>query len=363
MATNYVSASFQEIYDVSTKPGCATIIGIHTPVTNRVHNYLHGYFEQYRKFKYRGCSVVAVPMATLPVDPLQVSYEAGEPGIDPRDMFNPILHRCIHGDSLGNSLESIFNLDVDKEVFDSLDKVEWDPAQYPEIANRVEAMYYAGLASQQWKKAHVQKGFRRSYIKPMYYGLGTNRQMMPWSDEDMSSDVYTEGGHMSIGTAGQISKPTSNLGQVGQDSGESISGAMNSTILRNGAGAYLLPQFFAGGLKRLGWLDTLQSGTRSVTLGDETTLTPASWWTLLPKLNMYLMMLPPSYKCRMTLRLVIKHYYSFKEFRTMRTPLAYDTSSADGNNGYYPLLEGVSAAKDTLTLMGADAELVSDGVI
>lgn len=363
MATNYVTASFQEIYDVSTKPGSATIIGIHTPVTNRVHNYLHGYFEQYRKFKYRGCSVVAVPMATLPVDPLQVSYEAGEPGIDPRDMFNPILHRCIHGDSLGNSLETIFNLDVDKEVFDSLDKVDWDPAQYPEIANRVEAMYYAGLVSKQWKKAHVQKGFRRSNIKPMYYGVGTNRQMMPWTEEGMEAGVYTRGGHMSLGTQPDLQNAEGNEGQVGNNTSGSINAPVYMGFSRNKAGDFSVPQMFSGSLRRLGWLDTLQTGTRSVTVGDTTTLTPGSWWTLLPKLNMYMMILPPSYKCRMTLRLVIKHYYSFKEFRTMRTPLAYDTTSADGNNGYYPLLDGVSTAKDTLTLMGADADLVSDGVI
>lgn len=363
MATNYVSASFQEIYDVSTKPGSATIIGIHTPVTNRVHNYLHGYFEQYRKFKYRGCSVVAVPMATLPVDPLQVSYEAGEPGIDPRDMFNPILHRCIQGDSLGNNLENIFNLDIDKEVYDSLDKVDWDPEEYPEIARQVESMYYAGLVSSQFKKAHVQKGFRRTNIKPMYYAMGTNRQMMPWSDESMEAGVFTEGGHMSLGNRASINSPNGNLSEVGENTSDTGSASVFMGFLRNSDGDFVFPQMFSGSLRRLGWLDTLQTATRVVTVGDVTTHTPGSYWTLLPKLNMYMMMLPPSYKCRMTLRLVIKHYYSFKEFRSMRTPLAYDTMNVSGSNGYYDLLDGVSAAKDTLTLMGADAELVSDGVI
>ena len=41
-----------------------------------------------------------VPAATLPADPLQVSYEAGEPTIDPRDMLNPILHKPYHGEAL-----------------------------------------------------------------------------------------------------------------------------------------------------------------------------------------------------------------------------------------------------------------------
>lgn len=363
MATNYVKASFQEIYDVSTKPGSATIIGVHTPTTTRVHGFLHGYFEQYRKFKYLGCSIVAVPMATLPVDPLQVSYEAGEAGIDPRDMLNPILHRCIHGDSLGNSLENIFNLDIDKEVYDSLDKVDWDPQQYPDIANQVEAMYYAGLVSQQWKKAHVQKGFRRAGIKPMFYQMGTNRQMMPWTDENLKNQVL-EGGHMALGTnSGQINNPNGNLGEVSNNDDASTTYAMNFGVQRDDDGNYVVPQFFAGGLRRLGWLDTLQTGTRSVTVGDVTKLTTGSWWTMLPKLNMYMMFLPPSYKVRMSLRIVIKHYYAFREFRSMRTPLAMETTGA---YGYHDLgVDGTAVAnsKDTLTLLGAEAELVTDGVI
>lgn len=363
MATNYVKASFQEIYDVSTKPGSATIIGVHTPTTTRVHGFLHGYFEMYRKFKYLGCSIVAVPMPTLPADPLQVSYEAGEVGIDPRDMLNPILHRCIHGDSLGNSLENIFNLDIDKEIYDSLDKIDYDPEQYPDVANQVESMYYAGLVSQQWKKAHVQRGFRRSGIKPMFYQMGTNKQLMPWTDENLKNYV-NEGGHMSIGNKDvQIRTHEGNLGNVDIVEDKNLTSTIQVNYPHDDDGHFTIPQFFAGGLKRLGWLDTLQTGTRSVTVGDVTQLTTGSWWTLLPKLNMYMMILPPSYKVRMSLRIIVKHYYAFREFRSMRTPLAMDTYGA---YGYHDLgIDGTSAAaaQDTLTLLGAEAELVTDGVI
>ena len=128
MATNYVRASFQEIYDFNTKPGSATIVGVHTPISTRVHQYLHGFFEQFKKFRYSGCSMVVVPVSQLPVDPLQVSYEAGDPGVDPRDIVNPILHRGMHGESLGNTLETLFNLNLDKSIFDGVDVVDWDPS-------------------------------------------------------------------------------------------------------------------------------------------------------------------------------------------------------------------------------------------
>lgn len=91
LATNYASASYQEILDVNTVKGNVTVIGIHTPTGSTPVRRLSGFFTQFRKFKYRGCIVQVVPAATLPADPLQVGFEAGENTIDMRDMLNPIL--------------------------------------------------------------------------------------------------------------------------------------------------------------------------------------------------------------------------------------------------------------------------------
>lgn len=361
MATNSASASFQEIYDVSTKPGSATIIGIHTPTTTRVHTYLHGFFEQFRKFRYYGCSVTVVPVAQLPVDPLQVSYEAGEPGVDPRDIVNPILHRAIHGESLGNQLEAIFNLDLDKQIFDSLDVVDYDPEQYPETAGQLDAMYYAGLSSPQWYKAHVQKGFRRAGIKPMYYTVGTNRQMMPfWAGND--ADILDGGeqpGHMTLGHI--RNQGVYNQGEPGQSTGASPQAALYVDIETARDNSYLIPQMFAGGMKRLGWLDTLQSGSFPVSFDGQTVNNAGSGWTLLPKLYQYMMIMPPSYKQKMHVRIIIQHYYGFRGFRAMRSPLAYDSD----NQASYPQGNDMSnnvSTIDTLSLIGAEAELVTDGV-
>ncbi len=138
MATNYAKASYSEIYDFGTKSGQCTIMGIHTPsveagVVNRATPYqmLSGFFKQFRKFKYSGCKVTLVPAAQLPADPLQVSFEAGQPTIDPRDLLNPILFHGCHGESLAQALNSIFantdafhskvtpSLNVDDKDFDT----------------------------------------------------------------------------------------------------------------------------------------------------------------------------------------------------------------------------------------------------
>lgn len=362
MATNSASASFQEIYDVSTKPGSATIIGIHTPVTTRVHTYLHGFFEQFRKFRYYGCSVTVVPVAQLPVDPLQVSYEAGEPGVDPRDIVNPILHRAIHGESLGNQLEAIFNLDVDRQIFDSLDIVDYDPVQYPDTAGQLDAMYYAGLSSPQWYKAHVQKGFRRSGIKPMYYTVGTNRQMMPFhpANDDDLLDLQENYGRNTLGVIDN-SYGLSNAGQAFDDNNTTVSSPIRMDIERARGGSSLFPQMFAGNMRRLGWLDTLQSGSFPVQFDGQTINNAGSGWTLLPKLYQYMMILPPSYKQKMHVRIIIQHYYGFRGFRAMRSPLAYDSD----NQVSYPQgndMANNASTVDTLSLIGAEAELVTDGV-
>lgn len=95
-----VNASISEMYDLSTTVNQGTVLKIHTPIGNNVKRHLLGFFLQYKKFRYIGAKVTLVPASTLPADPLQLSYEAGEPTIDPRDMVNPILWRHYHGEAM-----------------------------------------------------------------------------------------------------------------------------------------------------------------------------------------------------------------------------------------------------------------------
>ena len=53
---------------------------------------------QFRRYKYLGANIALVPAQTLPLDPLQVSYDAGDQLADPRDILNPILHKHYSGE-------------------------------------------------------------------------------------------------------------------------------------------------------------------------------------------------------------------------------------------------------------------------
>lgn len=61
MSTNKAYAKYQEIYDVNTVSDKVSVIGIHTPVGAKPRQMLSGFFTQFRKYMYRGCSVVATP--------------------------------------------------------------------------------------------------------------------------------------------------------------------------------------------------------------------------------------------------------------------------------------------------------------
>ena len=49
MSTNFVTAKYQEIYDVNTKSDEVSIIGIHTPTGAKPRQMLAGHFLYWRK--------------------------------------------------------------------------------------------------------------------------------------------------------------------------------------------------------------------------------------------------------------------------------------------------------------------------
>lgn len=308
MATNFVKASFQEIYDLHTTTNTSTVLGVHTPISTRVHQYLHGFFQQYKQFRYDGCSLVFIPVSQLPVDPLQVGTEAGY--VDPRDLVNPIVHCGIHGESLGNTLEQLFNLSVTKSIYDGVDVLSAEHSTNEEDAGYLESMYYTALASPSFQKAHVQRGFRKGRLVPLSYQVQTNKQMMPYYPGGTDYVTVSPGTRLStspwgpsdnrVQTAGDttFTPPGDTMGRpsiAGGSPGINIqqqrfTSGVEATSVKNSA------QVFSGNLKRLGWLDTLQTATISYENSEGLGVYEGgSMWTALPKLYMYLVMLPPCY--------------------------------------------------------------------
>lgn len=387
MATNFVKASFQEIYDLHTTTNTSTVLGVHTPISTRVHQYLHGFFQQYKQFRYDGCSLVFIPVSQLPVDPLQVGTEAGY--VDPRDLVNPIVHCGIHGESLGNTLENLFNLTLTKSVYDGLDVLSAENTNVPEDAGYLESMYYTALASPSFQKAHVQRGFRKSRLVPLAYQMQTNRQLMPYYDGGVDYVTVSPNSLISTEPWGPADNRAEDHGfsplippSAGTD-GHAINSGVDPTIalqeVRLAKGSEVLTakssaQYFSGNLRRLGWLDTLQTSTTAREISEVVTYEGGSRWTALPKLYMYLVMLPPCYMQKMYFRVVMTHHYSFRNFRASKGPLSYESVSPqaytstplwgldvtpDLGSPYEPAM---ASKDDTLTAINGDVTLVTDGV-
>lgn len=249
MVTNYIkNASYKEIYDLHTDSHSTSVLTFHSPVTSIPRQILGGFFDQYRRFKYKGMTVKLRPAARLPADPAQISYEEGEAAIDPRDMLNPILIRGYCGDSLGWFLNywntpgnqswvrqptsgasrerftsaGFFGSTVDRTSFpDSKSSV----TNGNTMAFYLENLYYQSLSDPGWRKIPMQKGYKRSF-RPLVYELATTAQRLASVSPTATQRMVTMAGDEAAATvtdfqeSNLITRPN-NAFDTGAESGAS----------------------------------------------------------------------------------------------------------------------------------------------
>lgn len=183
--TQFVKACVTEIYDLSTQAGEQTVFRVYTPSMAMAGRHLVGHMLQFRKMRYAGCKIALVPASTLPADPLQVSYEAGEPTIDPRDMMNPILWRYYHGDIDafdGSSFNAVVNEGDAPLAINSGGLFESDYADSGAgVIDNTYFQYYLALMDDHWQKAGVQQGFT-AFAKALVYDMASNFQIGALND-------------------------------------------------------------------------------------------------------------------------------------------------------------------------------------
>nr|QCC72726.1 capsid protein [Cressdnaviricota sp.] len=319
MATNYVTAKYQEIYDFGTQAGKTTILGIHTPDDGNVYNMLSGFFDQFRKYKYRGCSVSMVPAAQLPADPLQVSFEAGELTCDPRDLLNPILFHGCHGEELSEILDNIYY--KGSKPMGSVHEGVTD-------TSLAEASYYAALSDPSFRKYGIQSGAKVS-LKPMVHPVALTNPMIPnessWSysykEEVLGSPTTLTGSFRGedvgeINQDGTIEQPSMFLPTKLTGTGFPV---VTAPLVQNNA-------MFTNGLRPLGWIPTWQfapaadpQDTSNYNKAANNVSALNIRTARLPRLYMGFFILPPSYTQEMYFRLIITHHFEFKDFSTALT--------------------------------------------
>lgn len=378
MATNSVMASYQEVIDVSTVPGKVGVFGFHTPDTLKPVQMLEGFYKQFRQFKYLGATVKVQPAATLPADPLSVSYEAGEVATDPRDLLNPIMVKGCHGETMNNALDVIFK--DNPALGDSFDRVQYDfDTDAPIPAQIGDGMYYSALSDPSFRKYGVLQPFSMNNLHPLVHKIVGTMPIYPaQSDKGQLDHVYQGLGARDPDSEIPYYDPVKpNVGELLIPAG-----------IRQFAGNYTSEYgevpgtIFTSKMERLGWLDTvsrpqINSKTHvSFSVGSGGSVSPnvASGdydpeletnmpykYNSIPKLFMACMIMPPCYKTILTFRIVVTHRIAFRGFSTARYVLASDFSPASYTNALSDVATASVASASVDTING-DATAITDGV-
>ncbi|UUZ33009.1 cap protein [Porprismacovirus SmaCV3BR291] len=371
MATNRAYASFQEIYDFHTEVGNTTLIEVHTPISDLPQRMLNGFFIQFRKFRYAGADVTLVPVSTLPADPLQISYEAGEPTIDPRDMVNPILWKGMSGASMGRFLDAIFGAHrsmAGQALGDVMDNSPSDETDFyqlfgdslsisestvfkaltnPDAVSALESMYYQGLADNSWNKAGVQTGFKKRGLFPLVWKSATN-MFRPATQNSPPNPTGT----------GTPWVPQSNVDDY-KNYGYNVIHETGSPLTPS-VGMQIAPGHFSNGATRLGWMPTQTSYDM---VGEQPSIANAvngaQDMTILPLIPMMMIILPPAYKTEMYFRMVIKHKFEFAEFANTVGP---DTFSNNQNVNPAFIYTNVTSGASVATTTEEQPKIVTAGV-
>nr|QBP37120.1 capsid protein [Porcine associated porprismacovirus] len=369
-----VKASVMEIYDLQTSVGKGTVLKVHTPTGNNIKRHLFGHFLQYKRYKYLGAKVSLVPASTLPADPLQLSYEAGDQNIDPRDMVNPILWKHYHGETMTTDVLHVQD-QLDYSQKDMVDPYvagysvgEANYGQFGTSGVPIDKVYPRALMDTSFRKAGVQTGFS-TYVKPFVYNVTSNIQLAPGltgTDKVFRADRF-----MGLNNPNPTSQQTINPISI---NGNYLTGPFESgyksdaknSLTDNVEKKYRL-SFQTSNLVPLGWQDTLSRDINNTTGGISTGAVVGSDISAmgdfgigpnLPDIPMLYILMPPAYKTEFYFRMIIKHYFAFKGFRScigvQAFPSASITATVPVPAGFYD--STLSASAKEVSDMAADLE-------
>lgn len=378
-----VKASVMEIYDLQTSVGKGTVLKVHTPTGNNVKRHLFGHFLQYKRYKYVGAKVTVIPASTLPADPLQLSYKAGDANIDPRDMVNPILWKHYHGETMTTDVLPRTELD-NYSVDDMADPYvggsalsEYQYGQFGASGVPIDKVYPRALMDNSFRKAGIQQGFS-TFVKPFVYNVTSPIQLAPGLT---ASPVAKPSAFMGIDPPAATNiqtvypvRETSTGALYG--SGQSVYNE-GSTVTSTSTKIDENLTLTTNRLVPYGWQDTLsrsflsstETGTNaigsSINNGGDFAIGPH-----LPNIPMLYILMPPAYKTEFYFRMIIKHYFVFKGFRSCIGVEAFPAASVTGTipvpAGYYggpASASEVAKMADELDTGGTDTVVVENGTL
>lgn len=380
-----INSTVTEIYDMNTHIGKVGLIGIHTPRTDLLFKHLFGLFAQFKKWRYNGARITLIPSAQLPADIAGVAYEGGDQMVDPRDVFNPILHKGFTGESLGAFLDNYMDPDnhrgasLEYNIPGAVD----DDRDGDAIKAGDETAYYQMLTQGNFKKMMPMGSIRNKWIYPMVYDVASTRQLLgAWNGSYVNRGEGTtvNSPFSEIETSqwidGDQSRIQSSL-RPGANETDTLTRHMYMGLDRfgrdaeytSGTEAAISPVFLTPRKRKLGWMDTLQKifpASASVNLSNVSFDFESEPYQFaqLPKLYEYLLVTPPSYYSKLYYRLIIHHSVSFAGLRSATgAGTAISSKDVEYNNFMEQLpTEANVATSASVDVLGGDVTPVTDGM-
>lgn len=264
--TRTIKMKFQSFMDINTSSDSMQIITV-SAGGPEVLKRLSPQFSAYKYYRLGTVSVKLVPASTLPVDPTGLSYEAGEPGVDPRDQLTPGLMRITNGE----------------DIFENISGLS-DSVQH--------AIYNNMLLDPRWFKWMLQSGVKR-YASPRFWQIGQLHQDK-WPGAIQNYPAFSTGNPPTLsGTIDEIKG-------IRTGTGESVA---------YGSGSSPYGFFQVGHSGRLGWMPT--DGLQTVNDGTGT----VKQFPLIaspPEVEVMKILLPKAYKTKYYYRMFITETVYFK---------------------------------------------------
>ena len=198
--------------------------------------------------------------------------------------------------------------------------------------NPVETQYYQAITDRTWRKFGIQNTFKLPFMSPRVWKASTTLPIL--------GNGYVDLGNMNAGP--NYAGGTLPLGSIFDSSNAS---GLTQKVGANGE--VLDMHWMSSGTTPLGWLPTVTFPNV-----DGNTVRPAPA-TVLPKIFMGILVLPPSYLQELYFRVIVTHYYEFKGFTASLAP----ASQMPDNIGTYE-----NAVKQTAT-QGAKELAVEDSTL
>lgn len=270
-STNTIMMKFQSFMDVNTRKDEMQIISI-SAGGKEILQRLPAQFGAYKYYKIGNISAKLVPASTLPVDPSGLSYEEGEPGVDPRDQLTPGMMRITNGE----------------DVFEDLTGLS---------AEAQHQLYNAMMLDPRWYKWMLQSGVKR-HATPRYWQIGQLHQdKWPGAIVNIPQQGIVSG---SIGDTSAI---------MGFGITDGSTGTLTGPALRGESSPYGL--FQTGHRGVLGWLPT-DGLTPEGFLANQQPMLCAP-----PEIEVMKIILPPAYKTEYYYRIYISETVYFREPKMM----------------------------------------------